>query len=76
MEDFVAVLETGFELTGDLLDFVPIEDILTFLHTHMSGSDRRFFAMLGEVGLLSTTRRFGKKTIRGRVGIRHRCVRV
>ena len=69
MKNILDVLETGYHLTGDPLDFTPSEEILAFLHKHMDGSDRYFSVLLTEIGCETTVRRIGKKVVRGRVGL-------
>lgn len=65
------LLKEEFDLTGNLDDSVPTEELVAYLRTRkVDGSDRKIGDKLTQIGLETTVRRDGRKTVRVRVGIR------
>lgn len=65
------LLSEEYELTGSPDDSVPTEELVIYLRSRkVDGSDRKIGDKLTQIGLETTVRREGRKTVRVRVGIR------
>jgi hypothetical protein len=71
MTDLRELLTEEYDLTGDELDWVPTEELLTYLRSRrVDGSDRKLGDRLTQIGLPSVVKREGRRSVRVRVGVR------
>jgi phage/plasmid-associated DNA primase len=65
------LLKEEYDLTGSPDDCIPTEELVAYLRSRkVDGSDRKIGDKLTQVGLETTVRREGRRTVRVRVGIR------
>lgn len=65
------LLKEEYDLTGDVEDAIPTEELVAFLRNRkVDGSDRKIGDKLTQIGLETSVRRDGRRTMRVRVGIR------
>jgi hypothetical protein len=65
------LLGEEYELTGNPEDAIPTEELVNYLRSRkVDGSDRKIGDKLTQIGLETTVRREGRRTVRVRVGIR------
>jgi phage/plasmid-associated DNA primase len=71
MTDLREILGEDYDLTNNADDWVSTEELVTYLRNHkVDGSDRKLGDRLTQIGLGSSVKREGRKTLRVRVGIR------
>ena len=71
MSDIQELLAEEYDLTGNPEDWVATEELVSYLRSKkVDGSDRKIGDKLTQIGLETTVRREGRRTVRGRVGIR------
>jgi len=71
MADIEDLLSEEYDLTGNPEDWVATEELVNYLRGRkVDGSDRKIGDKLTQIGLETTVRREGRRTIRARVGIR------
>lgn len=71
MTDIQMLLSEEYDLTGNPEDFVPTDELVTYLRNRkVDGSDRKLGDKLTQIGLETTVKREGRRTVRVRVGIR------
>jgi hypothetical protein len=71
MANIEELLSEEYDLTGNPDDSVPTEELVLYLRQRkVDGSDRKIGDKLTQIGLETTVRREGRRTVRVRVGIR------
>lgn len=71
MTDIAELLGENYDLTGNPEDWIPTEELVAFLRSRkVDGSDRKIGDKLTQIGLDTTVKRDGRRTVRGRTGIR------
>jgi hypothetical protein len=72
MANLEELLAEQYDLTGNPEDAVPVDELITYLRDRkVDGSDRKIGDKLTQIGLETSVRREGRRTVRVRVGIRN-----
>ena len=71
MQELDEILAESYELTGNPNDWVPADELISFLRSRkVDGSDRKIGDRMTEIGLERDVRREGRRTFRVRTGIK------